>query len=107
MATFPLPARRLILAGGFAVAVLVAPAVAAFTGPAPAGIPSACSAGETEDPYTYACVPELAPGSPAVGAPSEQELTACSGGNQSQCLESQLYAPAPVQMPNTRVQQSP
>jgi hypothetical protein len=107
MATFPLPARRLILAGGFALAVAAAPAVAVFAGPAaPAGTPMACPAGQTEDPYTYACVPELAPGG-AAGAPSEGELTACSGGNQSQCLEGQLYPPAPVQMPNTTVQQSP
>lgn len=113
MATFQLTARRLALAGGFAIAVAVAPVVAVFAGPAPTVGMAACPAGETEDPYTFACAPELAPGgsSPgvvgAVGAPSEQELTACSGRDQSECLEGQLYGPAPVQMPDNTVQQSP
>jgi hypothetical protein len=108
MATFHLPARRLILAGGFTVAVALAPAFAVLTGPAPTvGSPLACPAGETEDPFTYACAPELVPNSPGGGAPSEQALTACSGRDEGECLEGQLYAPAPVQMPNTQVQQSP
>lgn len=110
MATFQFPGRRLILAGGFAVAVAVAPAVAAFAAPAPTlGTPTAaCAAGQTEDPYTFACAPEVAPDAGGfVGAPSEEALTACSGHDQSECLEGQLYAPAPVQMPDTEVQQSP
>jgi hypothetical protein len=108
MATFHLPARRLILAGGFSVAVALAPAVAVYTGPAPTvGSPLACPAGETEDPFTYACAPELVPNSPTVGAPSEQQLTECSGRDQGECLEGQLYNPPPVPKPDTSVQQSP
>jgi hypothetical protein len=115
MATFQLRARRIVLAGGFAAAVAIAPAIAVFAGPGPTvGVPSAaCPAGDTEDPYTFACVPELVPGGGGpvvpVGAPSEQELTACGGRDQSQCLESQLYGSDNVGVPNvsTEVQQSP
>jgi hypothetical protein len=106
MATLRPGLRRLILAGAFTVATALAPAFAVVAGPAPTAL--ACPAGETEDPYTYACTPELVPNSPGgVGAPSEQALTACSGRDQGECLEGQLYAPAPVQSPDTTVQQSP
>jgi hypothetical protein len=109
MATFQLTARRLILAGGFAVAVALAPAFAVFTAPAwTVGTPmAACPGGETEDPDTFACAPDLAPEPSAVGAPSEEALTACSGRDQSDCLEGQLYGPPPVTMPDTTVDQSP
>ena len=42
-------------------------------------------------------------------APSEQELTACSGRDQGECLEETLYGPGTVPVPNvsTEVQQSP
>jgi hypothetical protein len=112
MATFQLPGRRLILAGGFAVAIAVSPVVAVFATPAPATTPLACAPGETEDPVSFACTSDVAtsdvaPGIPAVGAPSEEALSACSGRDQGECLEGQLYPPAPVEMPNTEVQQSP
>ena len=69
----------------------------------------ACPAGETEDPFTFACAPELVPGGGSAGAPSEQQLTACSGRDQSECIEGQLYGPGTVQVPNVneQVQQSP
>ena len=41
MATFQLSARRLILAGGFAVAVAAAPAIAVFAVPATDAAPMA------------------------------------------------------------------
>jgi hypothetical protein len=110
MATFELPMRRLIVAGAFAAAVAIAPAIAAFAGPAPTVGTVACPSGQEEDPFTYACVPHTTPGGVgAFGAPSEQQLTACGGPHRSQCLEGQLYGPGTVQVPHvsTNVQQSP
>jgi hypothetical protein len=88
------PARRLILAGGFAIAIATAPAVALFTlpsaGPSAATI-AACPPGELEDLYTDNCVPELSPTLPHAGAPSEQQLTACSGHDQGECTANEYY----------------
>ena len=67
MATFHLPTRRLILAGGFVVAIAAAPAVAVFATPTTGGsAPSitACPGGETEDQFTNICVPDIVPNSP-------------------------------------------
>lgn len=86
---------RLILAGGFAVAIAVAPALAAFAGPTASPAPRVvtqetdCGEGLTMEPGTDVCVPEVAPGGTAAqgglvatpgdvgggGAPSEQQLT--------------------------------
>jgi hypothetical protein len=113
MATFDLPARRLILAGSFAAAIAVSPAIAVFVHPTPTGTPvAACPSGETEDPYTFACVPELTPtggGAPTSGAPSEQQLTQCSGRDQSNCVEQDEYGNAGASVPKVdeTVHQSP
>ncbi|MGE5698103.1 MAG: intersectin-EH binding protein Ibp1 [Candidatus Sericytochromatia bacterium] len=116
MAHFEVPVRRLILAGGFAAAIAISPMVAVFGGPGAAvGVPNVtCPAGESEDPYTFSCVPELVPTgigstSPAssTGPQSEGALTACSGTHESECLERQLYPGASVPNVNTSVQQSP
>ncbi len=62
MATMKFPARRMILAGGFAVAVAAAPAIASVAMPSPAATPLAqCPGGEEEDLYTSLCVPHLVP----------------------------------------------
>jgi hypothetical protein len=110
MAIFDLPARRLIFAGGFAAAIAISPAIAVFAHPTPTpGTPvAACPSGETEDPYTYACVPELSP-SGGVVAPSEQQLTQCSGHDQANCLEQDYYGSPGGNVPqvDTSVHQSP
>lgn len=65
MSHFDFSARRLILAGGFALAVAAAPAFAAFA--LPSSTPSfgaACPGGEEEDLYTDQCVPHTVPNSP-------------------------------------------
>ncbi len=114
MAIFDFPAGRFVVVGGFAAAIALSPAIAAFAGPGPTvGTPvAACPTGESEDPYTFACVPELAPSgvaAPAMGAPSEQELTACSGRDQGECVENDLYGPGAENVPHvdTSVHQSP
>jgi hypothetical protein len=86
---------RLILAS-VAVAIATTPAVFAFTaspfGPSAATV-AACAPGETEDLFTDNCVPELSPSLPyrPVGAPTEQQLTACSGHDQGECTANEFY----------------
>ena len=65
MATFQLSARRLILAGGFAVAVAAAPAIAVFAVPATDLAPMAqgCPGGEEPDQFTGNCIPHTVPNS--------------------------------------------
>jgi len=121
MATFELSARRLIIAGGFAVAVAVAPAIAVFT--VPSAVPLAqCPAGEEEDLFTGVCVPHTVPNAgspfqsipgnpnvPAVGLPGGGGAIPCTGHNSGQCIglaeEQQAMGPQPV--PQSTVGSSP
>jgi hypothetical protein len=115
MATLEL-SKRLILAGGFAVAVAVAPAISVFAVPS-ASVPLAqCPGGEEEDQFTGVCVPHTVPNSGAAfsSIPGNPDLPAvdgipCTGYNSGQCIglaESEAGA-AQVQMPDTTVHQSP
>ena len=111
----PFSVRRLILAGGFAVAVAAAPAIAAFTVPStPAPAVAACPNGETEDTFTNVCTPDLVPNSPNVGVTSQGGLPSvdgipCTGGNSGQCIglseEQQAQGPQPV--PHSTFSSSP
>jgi hypothetical protein len=118
MATFQHPARRIILAGGFAVAIAAAPLVAAFAVPS-AGSPgtpvAACPAGEIEDLYTDACVPEMVPSRPggisystpgdSSSVPEIQGIP-CTGANTGQCIgleEDQV----PNVVPHSSISSSP
>jgi hypothetical protein len=115
MATLKLPARRLILAGGFAVAIAAAPAVAFVAAPnnsAPAI--AACPTGESEDTFTNACVPDLVPNSPVAGQTSPGGLPSidgipCTGGNSGQCigLSEEQQAEGPMAIPHSSVSSSP
>jgi hypothetical protein len=114
MAILDFRARRLITAGGFAAAIALAPVLAVFAGPtSTVGTPmAACPSGETEDPFTFACVPEVVPNggvSTPTGAPSEQQLTECSGGDQANCLEQDYYGTPGGNVPHVdeSVHQSP
>ncbi len=61
-----LPIRRAILAGGFAAAALVGPALGGLTLAGAPGAPlAACSDGEEADVFTATCTPFLVPNSPA------------------------------------------
>ena len=116
MATLKLPARRLFLAGGFAIAVAAAPAISAFAVPvvaSPAPSISACPNGESEDIYTNECVPDLVPNSPEMqtssgGLPEVQGIP-CTGANSGQCIglgeEQQSEGPMPI--PHSSVSSSP
>jgi hypothetical protein len=87
MATFQLTARRVVFAGGFALAIAIAPAVAVFSyptaHPAPRTLadPAECTGGESMDAYSLACVPDVVPNSG--GAPSEMQLTEENPGIES------------------------
>jgi hypothetical protein len=114
MATLEFSARRLFLAGGFAVAIAAAPAVAAFTIPTVTGpAVAACPNGETEDIYTGECTPEMVPNSPEVqsspgGLPQVAGIP-CTGANSGQCIglseDEQAAGPQPV--PHSSVSSSP
>jgi hypothetical protein len=114
MATYKLHVRRLILAGGFAVAVAAAPAIVAFATPTTSA-PSvaACPAGESEDTFTNVCVPDVVPNSPQFqttpGELPQIDGIPCTGANSGQCIglaeEQQAEGPQPI--PRSTVSSSP
>ena len=65
MAATKFSARRLFIAGAFAAAAAIAPAVAIVATPAATPL-AQCAGGEENDLYTGVCVPHLVPNS---GAP--------------------------------------
>lgn len=122
MATFPISMRRLIFAGGFAVAAAAVPALAAFSAPVSSGPTIACPSGEEEDLYTNMCVPHTVPNSPgnfgsvagnpslpAVSEPGGGGSIPCTGANTGECIglaeEQQSEGPQPV--PESTVGSSP
>jgi hypothetical protein len=118
MATFQFSARRLILAGGFAVAVAAAPAIAVFAVPtADTSSPVAqCPAGEEEDLYTGVCVPHTVPnaGAPFQSIPGNPSLPSvmgipCTGHNSGQCigLAEEQQAVGPQAVPESTIGSSP
>jgi hypothetical protein len=74
--------RRVVFAGGFALALTVAPAAGVFTYPVTHPAPSTladsssdgCTSGESVDAYSLSCVPDVVPNFIG-GAPSEMQLT--------------------------------
>ena len=117
MATHRFSVPRIVLAGGFAAAVLAAPAVATLTTTdAPTPSIAACPAGESEDTFTTTCVPDLVPNSPepfstSAGNPDIPEINGipCAGHNSGQCVglaEDQALVPQPG-APQSSVSSSP
>jgi hypothetical protein len=118
MATFHLPTRRLILAGGFAVAIAAAPAIAVIAVPTTGGSSpavTACAGGETEDQFTNMCVPDVVPNSPdssstaPVGGLPEINGIPCTGHNSGQCigLSEEQQSEEPLVSPHSEVSSSP
>ena len=124
MATMKFSARRLIIAGGFAVAASAAPAIGFVATPAPAATPLAqCPGGEEHDLYTSLCVPHLVPnaGQPyqaIAGNPDVPAVTIpggggaaipCTGHNSGQCigLAEEAEAEGPAAVPRSTVGSSP
>jgi hypothetical protein len=114
MAIIETSARRLLIAGGFAIAVAAAPAIATL-GFTPATGPSvvACPNGESTDIYNGECIPDLVPNSPSVpqgvGVNSDGYPTVdgvpCTGHNSGQCigLEQEQQAEGPAAVPHSSV----
>lgn len=96
--------RRLLVAGGFVLAVAAAPAVAAVTVPqiGPGSHVLACDSGEDEDAFSGACVPHTVPNSPDfttdAANPDIPEIDGvpCTGANSGQCIGLEEDAPAYV-----------
>jgi hypothetical protein len=112
MATFQPPARRIILAGGFAVAIAAAPAIAVFAVPtASPSAPSvaACPSGESEDLFTDMCVPDIVPNTAMQGGLPEIAGIPCTGANSGQCigLSEEQQAEGPAAVPHSSVSSSP
>jgi len=109
--------RRFVLAGGYALAVAIAPAITAVAVPSTAlAAPAAsCPAGEEEDLYTGSCLPHTVPNSPSnngfpasslgsvPGNPSLPQVDGipCTGNNTGECIGLQENAPRFVQPPTS------
>lgn len=119
MATQRITASRLILAGGFALAALTAPAMAALTIPDAPSV-AACPAGESMDTFTTNCTPDLVPNQGGPGASAytttpgnpdipEVDGIPCAGHNSGQCmgLAENQQAQTPLVQPHTSVSSSP
>ncbi|BBY26054.1 intersectin-EH binding protein Ibp1 [Mycolicibacterium sediminis] len=107
--------RRLVIAGGFALAVAAAPALTAFAVPVNPSAPLAdCPGGEEADQFTGACVPHTVPNSgasPFSSIPGNPDVPAidgipCTGGNSGQCIGLAEDAPQYVP-PTSSVESSP
>src|SRR6478672_9524682 len=115
MATLKLPTRRLLLAGGFAVAIAAAPAVAVAIPSNSAPTIAACPGGESEDTFTGECTPDLVPNSPepgqttAAGGLPEVDNIPCTGANSGQCigLSEEQQSEGPIAVPHSSVSSSP
>jgi hypothetical protein len=81
LATFEGRTRRLVVAGGFAIAVAAAPAVAFAAMPSTGSATpvAACPAGESEDLYTDNCTPEMTPNVPGGNYPTSGSLPEVAG----------------------------
>jgi hypothetical protein len=89
--TFPIPSRRTILLGGFALAVAAAPAVAVVvpTSSTPTQV-AECPAGYVLEPTSGSCVgggvantPAAIPGNPDLPA---VDGVPCTGANTGECI---------------------
>jgi hypothetical protein len=118
MATLKNSARRLAIAGGFALAVAAAPAVAALTipstGPAPAV--AECAPGEVVNPDTGQCAPgpvDTNPGDISMSTPGdmnslpEVQGIPCTGANTGTCIGLQEEQQPPVVEPHSEISSSP
>jgi hypothetical protein len=118
MATFEMRPSRLLIAGGFALAVAAAPAAAFFAMPTTSSAPhfAACPAGESEDLYTTNCIPEMTPNTPggsyatpvAGGSLPEVDGIPATGANSGQILGlEENQANIPDVTPHSSISSSP
>jgi hypothetical protein len=117
MTTYPNSMRRLILAGGFALAVAAVPAITLATQPAHVTPLATCTSGEEEDVFTTTCTPMLVPNSPegaftsTAANPDIPEINGvpCTGGDSGACIgmaENAIDA-GPQPVPRSTISSSP
>jgi hypothetical protein len=111
--------RRLVLAGGFAFAIAIAPAAAIVAHPTHAmdSKPmAACESGEEEDVFTTSCTPFLVPNSPqgfttTAANPDIPEIDGipCTGRDSGACigLAEDDAAAGPQPVPRSTISSSP
>jgi hypothetical protein len=116
MTTHPITTRRLILAGGFAIAVAIAPAAAIVGHPTHSAPLAACDSGEEEDVFTTSCTPFLVPNSPqgfttTAANPDIPEIDGipCTGRGSGACigLSEDEAAAGPQPVPRSTISASP
>ena len=116
MTTDPSTTRRLILAGGFAIAIAIAPAAAIVGHPTHSAPLAVCDSGEEEDVFTTSCTPFLVPNSPqgftsTAANPDIPEIDGipCTGRSSGACigLAEEGAAMGPQPMPESTVGHSP
>jgi hypothetical protein len=93
MTTSSITARRLVLAGGFALAIAITPAFAIVAHPMHSVPLAACDAGEEEDTFTTVCTPFMVPNSPqgftsTAANPDIPEINGvpCTGHDSGACI---------------------
>ena len=116
MTTYPITTRRLILAGGFAIAIAIAPAATIVAQPTHSAPLAACDSGEEEDVFSTSCTPFLVPNSPqgftttaATPAIPEIEGIPCTGRDSGACigLSEDEAAAGPQPVPRSTISSSP
>lgn len=117
MTTYPITTRRLILAGGFAIAIAIAPAAAIVAHPTHSAPLAACDTGEEEDVFTTSCTPFLVPNSPegfstTAANPDIPEIDGvpCTGGRSSGAcigLAENAEDAGPQPVPRSTISSSP
>ena len=116
MTTYPITTRRLILAGGFAIAIAIAPAAAIVAHPTHSAPLAACDSGEEEDVFTTSCTPFLVPNSPqgfttTAANPDIPEIEGipCTGRDSGACigLSEDDAAAGPQPVPRSTISSSP
>jgi hypothetical protein len=116
MTPHPTTTRRLILAGGFAVAIAITPAAAIIGHPTHSVPLAACDPGEEEDVFTTVCTPFMVPNSPqgftsTAANPDIPEISGvpCTGRDSGACIglaeNSEDQGPQPV--PRSTISSSP
>jgi hypothetical protein len=116
MTTYPISTRRLIFAGGFALAIAIAPAAAIAAQPTDSTPLAQCSSGEEEDVFTTSCTPFLVPNSPqgftsTAANPDIPEIEGvpCTGRDSGACigLSEDEAAAGPQPVPRSTISSSP
>ena len=116
MTTSSITPRCLILAGGFALAIAITPAVAIAMQSTHSVPLAACDPGEDEDVFTTVCTPFMVPNSPqgftsTAANPDVPEISGvpCTGADSGACigLAENAEAEGPQPVPRSTISSSP